>query len=71
MMIFTEIGRCISHQKSWVRHEPTIAEILSDPIVIAVMKADRVDSAALEAELAGIAKSPAASAQGGRNGCRF
>jgi hypothetical protein len=35
--------------------EPTIAELLSDPTVYAVMAADRVDPAALEAELRFIA----------------
>jgi uncharacterized Fe-S cluster-containing radical SAM superfamily enzyme len=36
--------------------EPTIAEILSDPIVRAVMEADRVDPVALEAQLRSLAK---------------
>jgi hypothetical protein len=39
--------------------EPTIKEILSDAIVRALMQADRVDPAALEAELRGLARQPA------------
>ncbi|HLH93621.1 MAG TPA: hypothetical protein VKW08_00745 [Xanthobacteraceae bacterium] len=35
--------------------EPSIREMLSDAIVIAVMQADHVDPAALEAELRGLA----------------
>ena len=35
--------------------EPTIAELLSDPIVNAIMAADRVDPSALEAELRSVA----------------
>jgi hypothetical protein len=59
-MILAEFGRCSSRQKDWVRREPTIAEILSDPIVKAVMKADGVDPSALEAQLARIAQASAA-----------
>jgi hypothetical protein len=36
--------------------EPSIAEMLSDSIVIAMMRADRVDPKALEATLRGMAK---------------
>jgi hypothetical protein len=36
--------------------EPSIAEMLSDSIVIAMMAADRVDPIALEAELRGLAQ---------------
>jgi hypothetical protein len=36
---------------SWYFREPTLTEILSDPIVSAVMKADGVDPCELEATL--------------------
>jgi hypothetical protein len=36
--------------------EPTITEMLSDPIVKAVMQADGIDPAALEAELQSLAQ---------------
>jgi hypothetical protein len=36
--------------------EPSLAEALADPIVKAMMKADRVDPAALEADLRRIAR---------------
>ena len=39
----------------WCHSEPTIAEMLSDPIVRAVMAADRVAPAELEANLSKIA----------------
>lgn len=35
--------------------EVTLAELLADPIALAVMAADRVDPAALEAMLSGLA----------------
>jgi hypothetical protein len=40
--------------------EPTITEMLSDSIVMAVMAADGVDPIALEAQLRGLARSTAA-----------
>jgi hypothetical protein len=40
--------------------EPTIREMLSDSIVLAMMAADGVDPIALEAQLRGIARSTAA-----------
>jgi hypothetical protein len=49
MMLYA-VGRKIAAVR-----EPTIAELLSDPIVNAVMAADRVDRTALEAELRFIA----------------
>jgi hypothetical protein len=36
--------------------EPSITEMLSDSIVVAMMRADRVDPKALEEELRGIAR---------------
>jgi hypothetical protein len=40
--------------------EPTITEMLSDSIVMAMMAADGVDPVALEAQLRGLAQSAAA-----------
>jgi hypothetical protein len=40
--------------------EPTITEMLSDSIVVAMMAADGVDPIALEAQLRGLAQSAAA-----------
>ena len=37
--------------------EPTLGEILSDPVTRALMRADGVDAPALEAELKAIARS--------------
>jgi len=45
------IGRRIGNRMGSSRREPTIAEILSDPIVKAVMEADGVDPHVLEAQL--------------------
>jgi hypothetical protein len=39
------------NRMTWCRHEPTVAEMLSDSIVQAVMEADGVDPKALEALL--------------------
>jgi hypothetical protein len=36
--------------------EPTLAELFADPIALAVMAADRVDPAALQAMLSGLAR---------------
>ena len=46
--------------------EPTLAEILSDTIVRAVMDADGVDPAALEAELRRMARAMPATRETGR-----
>jgi hypothetical protein len=55
-MTLLAIGRRIGNPMSWCRREPTITEILSDSIIVAVMKADGVDPSALEAQLRGIAQ---------------
>ena len=36
---------------NWHYHEPALTELLSDPIVRSLMKADRVDPKGLEANL--------------------
>ena len=59
-MISLAIARRGGSSTSWCFREPTITEMLSDSIVMAVMKADGVDPIALEAELRGIAQSSAA-----------
>lgn len=41
----------MSSIRTWVGHEPNIAEMLSDPVVTAVMKADRVNPDELAAAL--------------------
>jgi hypothetical protein len=41
---------------NWHPREPALTEILSDSIVVAVMKADGVDPVALEAQLRSIAQ---------------
>jgi hypothetical protein len=43
----------------WCAHEPTISEMLSDPIVRALMDADGVDAGELEASLRSLAASRA------------
>jgi hypothetical protein len=50
------IGRRIGNPMWWCRRERTIAAMLSDPIVVAVMKADGVDPMALEAQLKSMAQ---------------
>ncbi len=40
--------------KNWNQHEPTITEIMSDSITVAMMKADGVDPVELEAQLRSI-----------------
>jgi hypothetical protein len=50
-MVMLALSRCAGISMGWIQREPTLSEILSDPIVEAVMKADRVDRAALEREL--------------------
>jgi hypothetical protein len=54
-MISPATGRRFGHRISWSFREPTIAEMFSDSIVMAVMKADGVDPVALEAQLRGMA----------------
>ena len=55
-MISLAIARGLRGPISWCHREPTIAEMLSDSIVIALMRADGVDPIALEAELRGLAR---------------
>ena len=50
-MALLAIGRRIASPMSWCRRDPTVTEILSDSIFVAVMKADGVDPVALEAQL--------------------
>jgi hypothetical protein len=58
-MALPAIGRSIGNPMSWFR-EPTIAEILSDSIVKAVMEADGVDPIELEAQLRSMAQNSTA-----------
>ena len=44
----------------WIPSEPTIADILSDPITVAMMKADGVDPVVLDEMLSGVAHARAA-----------
>ena len=57
-MISLAMVRRSGNSISWCAREPTLAEILSDSIVIAVMAADGVDPIALEAQLRDLARSP-------------
>jgi hypothetical protein len=50
---------------NWCRREPTVAEILSDSIVQAVMQADGVDPKVLEALLRFVAEKLAAVREAG------
>ena len=50
------ITSCDNHRTNLPFAEPSIAQILSDPIVKAVMSADRVDPKALRIELRSIAR---------------
>jgi hypothetical protein len=59
-MISLAIGRRRSIPIRAGLSEPSIAEMLSDSIVIAMMAADGVDPIALEAELRGMAQETAA-----------
>jgi hypothetical protein len=59
-MISPAIGRRRSIPIRTRTCEPTITEMLSDSIVLAVMAADGVDPIALEAQLRGLARSTAA-----------
>jgi hypothetical protein len=58
-MISLAIGRRRASASSWSFREPTITEMLSDSIVMAMMAADGVDPIALEAQLRGMAQSSA------------
>jgi hypothetical protein len=49
-------GRHIENSMRWYRPEPTVAEILVDPIVQALMEADGIDPQALEAQLRNMAR---------------
>jgi hypothetical protein len=51
----SSIGLCRTGQLP-PPHEPTVREILSDPIVKAVMTADAVDAEALRAQLRNVAR---------------
>jgi hypothetical protein len=65
-MALLAIGRHIAAQRScWGRGEPTLAEILSDSIVKAVMAADGIDPEALEAQLRSMAQDIAAARNAG------
>jgi len=59
-MALQAFGRRIGNAMRSDRREPTMTELLSDPIIIAVMKADRVDPIALEAQLRSMTQSSAA-----------
>jgi hypothetical protein len=61
-MISLAIGRRFEGSISWCHREPSIKELLSDSIVMAMMAADGVDPAVLEAQLRGIATATAARA---------
>ena len=52
----------------WRQREPTLKEILSDPIVTALMRADGVDPLELEAMLTQINRKSKSSRQTGRWG---
>jgi hypothetical protein len=51
----SRIGVCRASQLR-PHHEPTVREILSDPIVKAVMAADAVDAEVLRAQLRNVAR---------------
>jgi len=50
------IASCDNHRAHIPFEEPSIAQILADPIVKAVMSADRVDPKALRIQLRSIAR---------------
>jgi hypothetical protein len=64
-MISLAIARRCVNPMSWSFREPTITEMLSDSIVIAVMAADGVDPVALEAALRRLAQSSTAARSAG------
>lgn len=47
-------------------HEPTVRDVLSDPLIRTLMKADRVDPSHLETMLHGIARTVASRSADGR-----
>jgi len=55
-MISLAIARRCGSPISWSFREPTITEMLSDSIVMAMMKAGGVDPVVLEAQLRGMAQ---------------
>ncbi len=55
-MISLGIARRFGNPIDWCIREPSLADMLSDSIVMAMMKADGVDPVALEAELRGLAQ---------------
>jgi hypothetical protein len=55
-MTLLAIGRQFVNPMTWCRRDPTITEILSDSIVMALMEADRIDSQVLEAKLRSMAQ---------------
>jgi hypothetical protein len=59
-MISLAIGRRFEGSISWCHREPSITEMLSDAIVVAMMAADGVDPVALEAQLRDMATATAA-----------
>jgi hypothetical protein len=59
-------GRCIWGRMRRCRREPTIAEMLSDPIVMAVMKADGVDPMEFEAQLKSMIQNAATTRHSGQ-----
>jgi hypothetical protein len=59
-MISLAIARRCVNPMSWSFREPTITEMLSDSIVMAVMAADGVDPVVLEAQLRGMAQAATA-----------
>jgi hypothetical protein len=65
-MISLAIGRRTASPTRWSFREPTLAEMLSDSIVLAMMAADGVDPIALEAQLRGMAQDATAD----RRACR-
>jgi len=65
-MISLAIARRCGSPTSWSFREPTITEMLSDSIVMAMMKADGVDPIVLEAQLRGMAQGDAAARCAGR-----
>jgi hypothetical protein len=65
-MISLAIARRCGSPISWSFREPTITEMLSDSIVMAMMAADGVDPAVLEAQLRGMAQGAAAARCVGR-----
>ena len=65
-MISLAIARRCVKPISWSFREPTIAEMLSDSIVMAMMAADGVDPIVLEAQLRGMAQGAAAARCAGR-----